>query len=241
VDTFPRRNPDSTYFTFKRTTTSGETLSWSAIDHIMVSFPDAQRIREVSISNAPSIDFALDHSLLTLHLDIATAPFSPPPFHRPKFDTDRSCDYAKLVASNLSTLTKGTSSTEIAHQLFSNCIEAADNLFSSPNKRPPKSRPYVLRAWNDLKAINAALHHLRRNAPVPPHIACRKALMGCEDIPSLLNLTAKIRSQLNSKSRKQAYATRRLFTKRRSAFFASGKLGSIPHLRTEPRLHIPRH
>ena len=51
--------------------------------------------------------------------------------------------------------------------------------------------------------------------------------MGCGDIPSLLNLKAKIRSQLNSKSRKHAYTTRRLFTKRRSSFFASGKLGAF--------------
>jgi hypothetical protein len=45
--------------------------------------------------------------------------------------------------------------------------------------------------------------------------------MGCGDITSLLTLKAKIRSQLNSKSRKKAYATRRLFTKRRSSFFDS--------------------
>ena len=63
VDTFPHRHPDTTYSTYTRSTTSGETLSWSAIDHILVSFPDAQRIREVSISNAPTVDFALDHSL----------------------------------------------------------------------------------------------------------------------------------------------------------------------------------
>ena len=71
----------------------------------------------------------------------------------------------------LAKLTKGNSSTEIAHQLFSNRIEAADSLCLLSNKRPPKSRPYVLRAWNDLKAINAALYHLRRNAPIPPHIS----------------------------------------------------------------------
>ena len=119
--------------------------------------------------------------------------------------------------------------------LYKLCRSSSHTYFSptfgplrpSTNNRPPKSRPYVLRAWNDLKAINAALHHLRRNAPIPPHIACRKTLLGHGDIPSLLNLKAKIRSQLNSKSRKQVYATRRLFTKRRSSFFASGKLGAF--------------
>jgi hypothetical protein len=50
---------------------------------------------------------------------------SPPSFQRPKVDTERSSEYAKLLAINLATLTKGNSSTEIAHQLFSNCIEAA--------------------------------------------------------------------------------------------------------------------
>ena len=227
VDAFPHRHPDKKYSTYTRSTTTGDILSWSSLDHIMVSVPDAQHIREISISDAPTVDFALDHSLLTLHLDVSTVAFSPPAFKRPSFDTDRAADYAQRIALNLSTLTKGDTSTEIAHQLFSNCIQTAEDMFSNPNKRAPKSRPYVLKSWNDLKAINVALHHLRSNTPIPAHISCRKTLQGYEDIPSLLNLKATIRSQLNSKSRKQAHVTRRLFTNRRSSFFAAGKLGAF--------------
>jgi exonuclease III len=57
TDTFPHRHPDERYCTYQQRNREGDVLSWSGIDHIMVSHQDAHRITSSTISNAPTIDF----------------------------------------------------------------------------------------------------------------------------------------------------------------------------------------
>jgi exonuclease III len=105
TDIFPHRYPDKQYCTYQQRNREGDVLSWSGIDHIMVSHQHAHRITSSTISNAPTVDSTLDHLLLYTHIAMAASPIAARDFTRPAFDIKRKAEYASLTEDTLNTFT----------------------------------------------------------------------------------------------------------------------------------------
>jgi hypothetical protein len=87
---------------------------------------------------------------------MAASPIAARDFTRPAFDTKRKAEYASLTEDTLDTLTPPEDAADLAHTLFTTCITTATKLFTRKHKAT-RSRPYVLRENNNLKALGVAL------------------------------------------------------------------------------------
>ena len=107
------------------------------------------------------------------------------------------------------------------HEAFSDtCIRVARKLFGCPRSTPSKKTKDVLQLYNDARAVTCALYYVRTNRPIPPAISRRKVFKSCDmSADSLLKLKNSTRDGINSKGRKRAARTRRLFIAKRSKLF----------------------
>ena len=246
TDSFPHRHPDKQYCTYQQRNREGDVLSWSGIDHIMVSHQDAHRITSSTISNAPTVDSTLDHSLLYTRIAMTASPIAARVFTRPAFDIKRKAEYATLTEDTLDILTPPEDATELAHTLFTTCITSATKLFTR-KRTATRSRPYVLRENNDLKALGVALQCLQHNTPIPHNIQRRKCMPEDASIDTVTTARKTIRDRLNSKSRKQAHVTRRMFISRRTGHFLANLMGPFlasalsitSHFKGIEGIHVP--
>jgi hypothetical protein len=143
TDTFPHRHLDEQYCTYQQRNREGDVLSSSGLDHIMVSHQDAHRITSSTISNAPTVDSTLDHSLLYTHIAMAASPIAARDFTRPAFDIKRKAEYASLTEDTLDTFTPPEDAADLAHTLFTPSVFCTRfNLLRNP------------RFWTDSALIN---------------------------------------------------------------------------------------
>jgi hypothetical protein len=100
----------------------------------MVSHEDAHRITSSTISNASTIDFTLDHSLIYTHIGMAASRIAAQDYKRPSFDAKRKAKYTSLTDSTLNPLTPHEDAVELAHTLITVCITIAATLFTRKRK-----------------------------------------------------------------------------------------------------------
>ena len=105
----------------------------------------------------------------------------------------------------------------------------------------------MLRENNDLKALGVALQCLQHDTPIPHNIQRRKCMPDDMSIETLTAARKTIRDRLNSKSRKQAHVTRRMFIARRTGHFLANLMGPFlasalsitSHFKGIEGIHVP--
>ena len=162
-----------------------------------------------------------DHRALSAYIQMG-APVIIPKQDRDKikFDVKRKEEYATALDEALEA-TELDGTPEENHETFiSVCIRVARKLFLCPRSTPSKKTKDVLRLYNDARAISCAIYYVRTNKDIPHSIRRRKIFNKCDmSIDSLNKLKDTSRHAINSKGRKRAARTRRLFVAKRSKLF----------------------
>jgi hypothetical protein len=165
-----------------------------------------------------------DHRALSVYIQMGAPVTIPKQDHdKIKFDVKRKEEYATALDEALE-VAELNDTPEKNHETFiSICIRVARKLFLCPRSTPSKKTKDVLKLYNDARAISCAIHYVHTNKAIPHSISRRKIFKHCDmSKDSLSKLKDTTRHGINSKGRKQAARTRRLFVAKRSKlFFAS--------------------
>ena len=225
TDTFSHCNPSSEYKTFSNSTT------WTSPDHILISSHMNSDAICSQTSTITSQLHGFDHSLLTTYINI-DEPVEIPKIDRTRiiFDPERLQEYKEALDAATIDIPTDLSPVARAKQFFDLCIKVATDLFTTTRSSPTPSKKskQVLQMWNDLQAINTAIYNIKHDTPIPLRIRTRTIFTGCDmTLPGLINLRTSTKTQLNSKGRRRATLTRKLFTQRRSLWFTQKRMGKF--------------
>ena len=225
TDTFPHCNPDLQYKTFSNHT------SWTSPDHILISSHTSQDATCSQTSTTTARLHGFDHSLLTTYINI-DEPVDIPKHDRTRiyFDKDRIQEYKEALDQAVLDIPHDLSPADTSKCFFDLCIKIATDLFTTirTSLSPSKKSTQVLKMWNDLQAINTTIYNTKHNAVTPNRILQRKIFQGCDmSLTELTTLRTSVKALLNSKGRRRAALTTRLFTQRRSQWFTQKRLGKF--------------
>ena len=207
--------------------------TWTSTDHILIPQGISHRILAVQNDHQPIISYNLDHSTLSLALsmDENIKPI-PQGDHRKIFLDPKKVekDYAPAVKARLleeSAKHPQMQATTKAQTLFKIAIDTAESVFGTKGHKTHKNYK-VLKLWNDIKHLNKAQHHLQQGEPIPQSTLNKKIIQATgTTLPKIQNKKRNLKKQINSKARKRATITRRMFNKARTDKFNQGRYGAF--------------
>jgi hypothetical protein len=156
--------------------TSWNTLTWTSLDHALISSHQAHRVLAAHIDLGTPLSYGLDHGILSIVLSTSENP-RPPPQDRyllVKFAKDRIPLFQERILTALSPEAALLPPLEKGEHLLKALSSIGDDMFVQKGHHSHRNHK-VLTLWNDIKVLNRILVHLQRGESPPHKLTRRKA------------------------------------------------------------------